>query len=49
MKDPRLLLLKNETLISKLEPYPKGISILSLIFSESIENPKETIGNDRKP
>ena len=27
MGDPRLLLLQNTTLISKLEPYPKGISV----------------------
>ena len=25
MKDPRLLLFRNKILISKLEPYPKGI------------------------
>ena len=31
MKDPRLLLFQNKTLISKLEPYPKGISIFDLL------------------
>ena len=41
MGDPRLLLFQNRTLISKLEPYPKGISVNGIFHGISRPSDEE--------